>query len=152
MKFLTDRKEIAQEININRTPVITFDIRFCMDGYENCYRGSKVQVATPSNRYPDMTARCTAEMFGDERGNECHDTPWMYKKIRLTEGGVCIKADFGMFDVLEMVDWSNTRTVKAGEKVIVMFRSQSWVSLRVMKVSDRVNAHCSTVATLEDIE
>ena len=44
MKFLRDRKEIAKAINIERIPVITMNIRKCMDGYENCYEGSRINL------------------------------------------------------------------------------------------------------------
>lgn len=153
MKFLTDRREIAQAINIDRLPVITIDITKPMDGYPDCYSGSKVLLATPCKRYPDMYSKCTVKMFGDEPGNaENHDKPWAYRKIVLTEGMVGIFAEFGMHDLRDMIEWSNCRYLTAGQRVVVFFDRGKDGFLRLMKVSDRVTSGYSTVATLEDID
>lgn len=153
MKFLTDRQEIARAINIDRIPVLTVDIRKPMDGYPDCYSGSKVLVATPCKRYPDSYSRCTVKMFGDEPGNaERHDTPWAYKKIVFSCPGTMLTADFGMRDVREMVEWSNCRMLHAGDQVVVFFDRGDKGYIRLMKVSDRVTSGYSTVATLEDID
>ena len=153
MKFLRDRREIAQAINIDRLPVITIDIRKPMDGYPDCYEGSKVLIATPNKRYPDSYSKCTVRMFGDEPGNaEHHDAPWGYKKIVLCEGMIGLFADFGLSDVREMVEWSNCRWLTAGQKVVVFFDKGDKGFLRVMKVSDRVTPGYTSVAYLEDID
>lgn len=157
MKFLQDRKEIANEINIKRTPVITIDISKPINNdsfYEGCYEGSKIQIATPSTNYPDMTARCKVAMYGDEEGNENHDTPWYYKKIVLNQEATCLHNSFGRRDVLEMVEWSNTRTVKAGDEILVIFDdpTDGLMIIRKMRISQRIDRFCSTVATLEDVE
>ena len=152
MKFLTDRREIAEEMNIKRTPVITMDISKCMDGYDDCYKGSKVLVATPTKRYPDSTRRCTAKMFGDESGNENHDKPWTYKRIHLTCPGAFMSDSFGYHDVMEMVEWSNCRILQGGQEVLVVFDTGINCYIRKMKVSERVDGTCYTVAMLKDID
>lgn len=157
MKLLQDIKEIANEINIKRTPVITIDISRPINNdsfYEGCYEGSKIQIATPSANYPEMTARCKVAMYGDEEGNENHDMPWMYKKIVLTQEATCLHNSFGRRDVLEMVEWSNTRTVKAGDEILVIFDdpTDGLMIIRKMRISQRIDRFCSTVATLEDVE
>ena len=153
MKFLTDRKEIARVINIEDTPVITIKIDEPMSGYPDCYEGSKIKVHDgKSESY--MSSRCHVAMFGDEPGNEDHMRPWTYKKIVLKCGCTCIHSDFGYHDVIEMEEWSNARTVKGGDRVVVLFKSERnrVCFLRLMKVSERVSRFCSTVATLVDID
>ena len=57
-------------------------------------------------------------------------------------------------DILEMVEWANTTLLRCGQEVIVVedFTKQKIMKVRVMKVSDRKDIHCSTVTTLEDID
>ncbi len=142
MKYVTDRKEIARKINIENIPVLTMDLKKPMDGYPNCYEGSKVKV---------QGIRAKMKMFGDELGNDNHRKPWTYKKIVLTSYGVCIKSGFDLLDVDNMVEWSNAREVKEGDKVLVYFRGEDFGILREMKIG-KVNKFCSTVAELEDVE
>ena len=153
MKFLTDRHEIGKAINIDNIPVLTIDIERCMKGYPDCYSGSKVRVlGGRSAGYSNLDTRCTVEMFGEEPGNECHDKPWLYSKIILSGSSVCIKRTFGLDDILNDVEWSNARTVKAGDLVLVLFKGADSACLRMMKVGDHVNPHCMTVATLVDVD
>ena len=153
MKFLTDRKEIARVINIEDTPMITFDLDNPMPGYDGCYAGSKVKVLDAKRTDRAYAARCTAHIWSDAPGYDPL-MPFMCKKIDLNCYGTCICADFGYSDILTMETWSNARTVKAGDRVVVFFKSdtQKVGFLRLMKVSDRVDVHCATVATLTDIE
>ena len=153
MKFITNRQEIAQKINIEKIPVLTIDISKSMNGYNDCYEGSKVRlIGGHSKGYDDLTTDCTVKMYGDEEGNECHSTPWMYKKIVLTAGCVCLKSDFSLSDVDQMVEWSNTKVLKASDPVIVYFRGSGVGFLREMKVGSRINPHCSTAAVLVDVD
>ena len=153
MKFITNRQEIAQKINIEKIPVLTVDISKSMNGYNDCYEGSKARlIGGHSKGYEDLTTDCTVKMYGDEEGNECHSTPWMYKKIVLTAGCVCLKSGFGLSDVDQMVEWSNTKVLKANDPVIVYFRGSGVGFLREMKVGSRINPHCSTAAVLVDVD
>lgn len=151
MKFLVDRHEIAQAINIDRIPVITIDITKCMDGYEHCYEGDKVLVTDPKH---GRHVRCTVKMYGDDNGNNDYLHPWFYKTICLMNPGAYISASFGYSDVMEMVEWSKSKVLDAGEEVIVMFndRENKYCYLRRMRVSDSVNLHCQTAATLVDVD
>lgn len=151
MTFLTDRKEIAKAINIDRIPVITIDIGKHMDGFENCYEGSRIRIdGAYKGRYSDMLVRCTARMYGDEHGNDCHSTPQFYKRIVLQPSVVAIADSFGLTDVDEMVKWNNTPIVKAGDKVVVYFRDREAGSLRLMRIGERLDPHCMVVTTLTD--
>lgn len=153
MKFLSDRTEIAKAINIDRIPVITMDISKCMDGYENCYEGSKINLeGAHSGRYADLLTHCTAMMFGDEEGNNAHFAPWTYARIHLRPRCSCLHADFGLRDVDEMVEWSHAPLAKAEDKVIVFFRGEGKGFLRMMKIPNRIDPFCSTACILEDID
>lgn len=153
MKFLTNRTEIAEAINVNRYPVLTIDCTKEMEGYADCYEGSKINLrGGRSKGYEDLLTRCTVKMFGDEPGNECHFAPWTYKRIILQGGIVGLHASFGLRDVLEDIEWSNARVAAGGDKVVVFFRAAKAGFLRLMKISDHIDPHCSTVATLVDID
>ena len=156
MKFLRERKEIARKINIERVPVLTIDIDHPMRGYDNCYEGSKINIAGAytGDRYSHLLCRCTVEMFRDEPGNDCYETPWLYKTIILSPESCMLHSDFSLSDVEEMVEWSNARVAKAGDEVIVFFISKEkhFGVLRVMKIGERINPHCSTATTLKDID
>lgn len=154
MRFLTDRHEIAEEINIKRTPVITINVSKEADGWEGygVYDGSKVRVATPSRNYPDSTHRCTAHIYMDGE-NEKAIIPIEAKVIHLTCPGIGLKASFGYQDVVEMVEWSHAPLVKAGDEVVVVFddAENGAIWLRKMVVG-KVSPNCSTVATLRDAD
>ena len=136
--FLTDRREIAQAINIERLPVITMDITKPIGGdefYKGCYEGSKVVLAIPYPRYPDNEEWCKVKMFGDyEENKEWHDKPWMYGRISLQEKPVGIHSSFGLWDVREMVAFNNAVHVKNGDKVVVFFDGGDNGHLRLMKI------------------
>lgn len=152
MKFVNDRRELAQDINIKGVPVLTMDISECMKGYEHCYAGSKVRVVTPCKRYPDLYEKCTLKMYGDERGNtDFHDQPWLYQRIVLTCPGSFLSSDFSLHDAREMVEWSNTKMLREGDEVYVFFDRGDKGTFRKMRVG-KVNGGCSTVAVLEDID
>lgn len=153
MKFITKREEIARKINIEGIPVLTVDISKCMRGFENCYEGSKVRLSGGySKGYEHLFTECTVKMYRDEPGNDCYDTPWMYKTIILSGGCICLHSGFGLSDMDEMVEWSNTKVLKADETVLVYFRGEKMACLREMKVGSRINPHCSTVAVLVDVD
>ena len=149
MTFINDRKEIAHEINISGTPVITMDISESMNGYEHCYKGSKIRIRDEKS---GLDIRCTARMYGDEAGNEYHAMPYLYKKIKLIGELIGIHSGFGASDVDEMIEWSNTRLVNPGDKVLVWFRGKDTGFLRVMRIGTRIDKFCSTVTILEDID
>ena len=155
MKFIKDRKELAQEINIKNTPVVTIDITRPLNGdhfYEHCYGGTNIKVNTPCKSHPDMQARCSVEMFGDEEENkDLHCAPWCYGRIVLKQGVVGIHSGFGCADLREMIEWNAARSVSAGDEIIVVFDAGDNMFVRKMRVG-RVSEHCSTVAVLEDVE
>lgn len=153
MKWLTDRKEIAKAINIDRIPVITMDISKCMEGYENCYKGSRINLeGAHKGKYADLLTHCTASMYGDEKGNERHDAPWTYARIHLSPRTACLHDSFSLHDVDEMVDWSNAPKAKANDLVIVYFRGENNGYLRLMKIGSRIDPFCTTAVMLEDID
>lgn len=153
MKWLTDRKEIAKAINIDRIPVITMNIRKCMDGYENCYEGSRINLeGAHKGKYADLLTHCTARMYGDENGNERHDAPWTYVRIHLSPRTTYLHDSFSLRDVDEMVDWSNAPKAKANDLVIVYFRGEDRGYIRLMKIGSRIDPFCTTAVMLEDVE
>lgn len=141
MKFLTDRKEIAKEININEIPVIVINIRECMKGYEGCYEGDKVVV-------DDI--RCTVKMYSDQE-NEGIENPILYKRICLMPENVGLTAGFGYHDVIEMAEWRKAMRLTEGGEVMVLFDKGNECALRKMKVG-KVSKWVFPTAILEDVE
>ena len=152
MKFVNDRRELAEDINIKGVPVLTMNLRECMKGYEHCYGGSKVRVGYQSRRHGELHERCTLKMYGDERGNtEFHDQPWLYQRIILSCPGCFLSGDFTLHDAREMVEWSNTKVLHEGDELYVFFDRGDKGLFRKMRVG-KVSSGCSTVAVLEDID
>lgn len=156
--FLTDRMDIAKAINIDKLPVICFDLTKPME-YENCYEGSKVNIeGAHKGNYSDLSCHCTAHLWGDKESADVHPTPWLYKKVYLNCWGFGISSSFGLRDVEEMIEWSHAPRMTAEDKVIVFFKTINPFNgketgyLRLMKVSKHLDPYCSTVATLEDVE
>jgi len=148
MKFLTDRKEIANEINIKETPVIVINVRECMKGYERCYEGDKVVVKGGKNN--EYGIRCFVQMFGDD--NEGIYAPQLYKKICLMPDAIALTAGFGYHDVVEMAEWRKAQRINEGEEVIVMFDEGEKCWLRKMKVGKVGSPWVYPTAVLEDVE
>lgn len=141
MKFLTDRKEIANEINIKETPVVVINIRSCMAGYDRCYEGDKVVV-------DDI--RCTVKMYGDGK-NEGIENPAKYEEIVLMPENVMLKASFGYSDVKEMAEWRKATRLTEGGDVIVIFDAGNGGFVRKMKVG-KVAKWVYPTAKFEDVE
>lgn len=150
MKFLTDRKEIAEEINIRGTPVVRIDISKPMSGWERCYAGDKLVVFGKTSKLRDYGIRTTVEMFGDQE-NEGINEPWLYKRICLMPDTVCIHKGFGYNDVIEMYSWNKAQKAEEGQIVILMFDSGDKCYLRKMKVG-KVTDWVYPTALLEDVE
>jgi len=146
MKYLTERTEIAKAMNFGKYPVLYIDRddrKYDRPDHPSDFcKGSKCRVdwEHENPKYKNMSARCEL--------NYCDG------RYSLMQGACCLHDSFGRQDVLEMVEWANTPMLRCGQTVIVVedFTKQKMCKVRVMKVSDRKDIHCSTVATLEDID
>lgn len=141
MKILTERTEIAKAMNFGKYPILRINMEdhAGFDTTEYCV-GEKVRVAYESRRYGEMYTR--GEIY-IEKG-----------KVAISGNATCIHSDFGYSDVMEMAEWSNTPIVRAGQEVVVVhyYPSSKICIVRMMRVGDRVDPHCMTVAVLEEIE
>lgn len=146
MKYLTNRTEIAEAINFGKYPVLTLnrenrpfaDVKPDSDYATGC----RVRVAW-DRKEPRYAGMATHGNIYIENG-----------KIRISGEGACLTNRFGYLDVMEMVSEANAPVVHAGQTVVVVedYPSKQSCTVRMMKVSDRIDIHCMTVATLEDIE
>lgn len=141
MKYLTDRQEIAKAMNFGKYPVLVLN-RENHKGFEDtdyCV-GQKVKVAYDNPRYEGMTTQGNIYL---ENG-----------KIAISGDSACLTARFGYSDVMEAAEWANAPTIHKGQTVVVVeqWPSKKLCAVRMMKVSDRIDIHCITVASLEDIE
>ena len=149
MKYLTDRTEIAKAINFGKYPVLTLNRE--NQPYKDLYEDTE---------YSDYAVGCRVRVAWDSKdprykGMTTHGKIYIEKgKIRISGEGACLSSIFGYTDVMEMAAEANTPIVHAGQTVVVVeeFPSKKCCTVRLMKVSDRIDIHCTTVATLNDIE
>ena len=146
MKYLTDRSQIAVAMNFGKYPVLYIDLDnkiydtpehpsdFCV--------GSKCKLdwEHKDRAYEGMSARCTL----------CYSEG----RYTLNQEGCCLHNCFGRSDVLEMVEWACVPMLRCGQTVIVVedYTKQKMCKVRVMKVAEHKNIHCSTVTELVDVE
>ena len=142
MKYLTDRKEIAAALNFGKYPVLTINREnkpYANDLPESDYAiGCRVRVSWDRN--DGMTTR----------GNLYYEKG----KLAISSGATIMKASFGYEDVMEMVSEANAPLVHKGQEVVVVeqWESKKECTVRIMKVSDRIDIHSQVVARLHDIE
>lgn len=152
MKLVIDRQEVAQYMNFHKYPVLSIDWDTpksavkATDEYPGStyWVGSCLDIAWNNPRYPDMTTHC--ELFCEVgRGDG---------KLHLGRDCTCLSSSFGYSDVMGMLAQANTPVANPGDTVVVVeiWSKKKQCRLRIMKVSERVDHHCMTVATLEDIE
>ena len=146
MKYLTDRTEIAMAINFDKYPVLYLNREnrpFAKDMPESDYAvGCRVRVAWDSkeSRYEGMTTHGNLYI---EDG-----------RLAINREGSMLTASFGYHDVIKMqAEARNAVIVHRGQEVVVVedWPSKKTCTVRMMKVSDRIDIHCSTVAHLEDL-
>lgn len=145
---LTERTEMAKAINFGKYPVLSIDLdnQPYKEDLERAGRkesyivGCKCRVDWGrTDRFKGMSSRCTLVMEND-----------VYK---LTSGGACLKASYGMSDFLEDIENASTPLVHKGETVAVAHYSKELgvKFVRLMRVGDRIDPNCITVVTLEEI-
>ena len=159
MRFLTDRREIAKAMNFGKYPVVMFDLDCPKKGWDDVYEGTKVRLDTGktfSDGLPWIEP-CDLAIYVDNfhEGIENTVENRLASKIYIGHGATFITNSFGAEDVLNMANDAMAPMVRPGEKVIVVYKAtvngglRTWV--RVMKVSDRIDIHCSTVGYIEDV-
>lgn len=149
MKYLTDRTEIAKAINFGKYPVLTLNRE--NQPYKDLYEDTE---------YSDYAVGCRVRVAWDRKdpryeGMTTHGNIYIEKgKIGISGEGACLSSSFGYTDVMKMAAEANTPIVHAGQTVVVVeeIPSKKFCTVRLMKVSDRIDIHCTTVATLNDIE
>ena len=142
--YITDRKEIGKAINFGKYPVlfINRENRPYPEYVGDYSIGCKVRVAYdhgPSG----ITTRGNL-FFSNENGRD---------ELAISSKGSMLKAGFGRSDVLNAVEWAQSPVVQKGQTVVVVedWPSENKCSVRLMKLPDRVDVHCQTVAVLQDI-
>lgn len=141
MMFLTDRQEIAAAMNFGEYPVLTINLENRPYGGNEYARGCRVRVAWDSKerRYAGMT---THGVLYIENG-----------RLAISGEGACLSASFGYSDVMEMAAEANTPVVHKGQVVVVVMEipSTKTCMVRMMRISSRIDIHCQTVCSLEDL-
>lgn len=146
MKFITERTEIAKAMNFGKYPVVELNIGKNYKDYENLFKGSEVIVDCPTRSHGVLPAYCELVFEKTE------ETPFP-SRIDLMQGSSCLKASFGYSDVMEMLENANKPHLQAGQEVVVVLNNPEAKACMVAmyKVSERVDLHCQTVATLEEM-
>ena len=142
--YVTYRKEIGKAINFGKYPVLFINRENRpYPEYGGDYSiGCKVRVAY-DNGMEGMTTRGNI-FFSNENGRD---------SLAISSRGSMLKASFVRSDVLDMVEWAQAPVVHKGQTVVVVedWPSENKCSVRLMKLPDRVDVHCQTVAVLQDI-
>lgn len=133
MKMLTDRKQIAKEINIKRTTTVRIDLA---EADEYGIKSQKVLIENGT--------------YSDGTPSYVHAQICAYsdmKEFTFTGGSICLKSDFGYRDIEEMVEYANAPIVKPdSDVVIVVVDSEKQIAFNpiVMHTGKTVNAYCIT--------
>lgn len=141
MMYLTNRNEIAAAMNFGEYPVLTINLENRPYEGSDYARGCRVRVAWDSSerRYAGMTTHGNLYI---ENG-----------RFEISSEGACLSASFGYRDVMEMAAEANVPVVHRGQVVVVIMEipSRQTCMVHMMRVSERINIHCSTVCHLEEI-
>ena len=142
MKYLKERREIAEAMNFGKYPVLYVDLDKPRYPSKDFYVGSKCRVAwdLPDGRYAGMSARCTVYHYEG--------------KYELSQGGCCLHDSFGRHDIIEDMEWANTPLLHCGQ-IVLMVEDQSIQGkcrVRVLRADDKKDIHCSTVVRLVDVD
>ena len=160
MKVLTDRREIAKVMNFGKYPVVMFDLDTPKKGWDDVYEGTGLRIDTGktfSDGLPWIEP-CDTTIYVDNfnKGIENTVNNRIRSDIYVGHGGACISNSFGAYDVLKMADEARLPMAKAGDKIVVVYKftvdGDVRVVVKMMKLSDRIDVHCSTVAMIKDID
>lgn len=141
MMYLTERTEIGAAMNFGEYPVLTINLENRPYEGSNYARGCRVRVAWDSSerRYAGMTTH--GELY-IENG-----------RLAISGEGACLSASFGYSDVMRMAAEANVPVVHRGQFVVVIMEipSRQTCMVHMMRISERINIHCQTVCSLEEI-
>ncbi len=139
MKYITDRRDIAQAMNFGRFPVVRINLETCCHGYDDFYKGDLVKVMTPSKRYPH--AYRTGKLYYSEG------------RFGVLTDSTCLHDCFGYSDVMEQLEIAQAPVLHAGETVILIedYPCIRVCRVRIMRVSDHVEPNVYPCATLQDV-
>ena len=142
MKYLTERTEIAKAMNFGKHPVLYIDMDDKKyEGSDYC-QGCRVRVHWDSTteRYKDMYS--SGNLYYSEG------------RFAISNDACCLSADFGRGDVIAMYKQANTPMIHKGDTVVMVmdFTKQKMCKVALMKMPDRINKFCQTLAVLEEME
>lgn len=140
MKYLTEREQIATAMNFGKYPVLYIDLDDRKFDGSDYAKGFPVKVAWDRPAYPGMTTR--GELY-IENG-----------RYGIGNDAACLHKDFGRSDIIEDARWAMVQTIHTGQAVILIedHTKTKECGVRVMKVADKLDVHCSTCTYLVDVE
>lgn len=142
MKYLTERTEIAKAMNFGKHPCLYINMEDTKYEDSDYCRGCRVRVHWDSTdpRYKDMYSTGTLYHIDG--------------KLKISGDATCLHADFGRSDVIGMYHQANTPMIHKGDTVVVVqdWPKQRMCKVRMMKMPNRIDKFCQTLAVLEDIE
>ncbi len=143
MRYLMKREQIGEAMNFGKYPVLRLDLdnkpaKSYAPESDFC-KGDRVRVAWDKPGYKGMTTRGNV-YFSDG-------------KYAIDQGCTTLKNSFGRHDIIEDYEWSYAPLVHAGQEVVLIIDSPEAETCAVvlMKVSENINIHCSTVCFLEEL-
>lgn len=139
--ILDNRTEIAIAINYGFWPVLGVDLDAPQE-YDDFKQFTMVNMWHENPFHPDHTPYWVKGQLTCDRG-----------RFEIKGFGAMLKREFTATDVYDMVRESTYPKIKPGQIVALATFSQrlDLKFVRFMRVPDRVDIHCSTMAVLEDL-
>ncbi len=138
---ITGRNLIAYAINSGEYPVLEIDSDAIDKKNDDYVRIGKVNVIC-TYKGGEFKKPSTFVRVKGENGYEFH----------INSAGACIKSDFGLEDIIEMVENSKAPTVRANQNVVVVSHSRKLhLAVVMMLKTGPVNSNCMTVTELTGV-
>lgn len=141
MKYLTERKELAQAINFGRYPVLYIDLANADDyGLKGCR--VRIDAGSFSSGNPYIID-AELRVYSDE------------KTLTTSASGACLHADFSYFDYKEMVDNAVAPLIRPDQDVVVAVydsNARRCFAAMLVHTAKHVSRGCTCPLSFEQVD
>lgn len=140
--IILGKEKMAEAINFCKYPVLSINLDNKPYADEDFIIGCECRVAWDKDdgQYNGMTTTCTLQV---ESG-----------RYYLSSHGTMLKAHYSVDDFIDNIRRANLPLVHKGQLIAVAHYSKEleFMFVRLMRVSEKIDVSCQTVAILEDPE
>ena len=140
MKYLTERNEIAEALNLRKYPVVRINMETPKSGWDSLYEGDYVMVKTGKED----------DVFSYTRGYILYtDTEGYY----INPAPIFLVDQYTYSDVIEMVRFSNAPTLNPNDTIVLgeEYPRQKKLKMRMMKVPPVCAKFSVPICVLKDV-